>query len=97
MLMATNGPLRRLPYSCSARATSSLPVPDLARDHHREVGLGEPRQHAVDFLHGRAAADQRQPSLGSAASRGVLRRGSASARPTTEMSSFRSKGFGRYS
>jgi hypothetical protein len=28
MLMATNGPPRRRPYSWSARATSSLPVPD---------------------------------------------------------------------
>ena len=28
MLMATNGPLRRLEKSCSTRATSSLPVPD---------------------------------------------------------------------
>jgi hypothetical protein len=27
MLIATNGPERRLPKSCSARATSSLPVP----------------------------------------------------------------------
>ena len=28
MLTATNGPPLRLPKSCSARATSSLPVPD---------------------------------------------------------------------
>ena len=28
MLIATNGPLRRLPKVCSARATSSFPVPD---------------------------------------------------------------------
>ena len=31
----------------------------LAGDHHREVGLHQPRQHAVDFLHRRRAADQR--------------------------------------
>ena len=60
MLMATKGPLRRLPYSCSARATSSLPVPELAGDHHRQVRLREPGEHAVDLLHRRAAADQRQ-------------------------------------
>ena len=31
----------------------------LAGDHHREVGLHQPRQHPVDFLHRRRAADQR--------------------------------------
>ena len=31
----------------------------LAGDHHGEVGLHQPRQHAVDFLHRRRAADQR--------------------------------------
>ncbi|MGY4469822.1 hypothetical protein ACVWWK_005531 [Bradyrhizobium sp. LB9.1b] len=31
----------------------------LARDHHGEVGLHQARQHAIDFLHRRRAADQR--------------------------------------
>ena len=31
----------------------------LAGDHHGEIGLHQPRQHAVDFLHRRRAADQR--------------------------------------
>ena len=31
----------------------------LAGDHHREIGLHQPRQHPVDFLHRRRAADQR--------------------------------------
>ena len=30
-----------------------------ARDHDREIGLHQPRQHAVDVLHGRRSADQR--------------------------------------
>ena len=33
----------------------------LARDHDGQIGLREPRQHAVDLLHGRRAADERQP------------------------------------
>ena len=32
----------------------------LPGDHDREVGSREPRQDAIDFLHGRRAADQRQ-------------------------------------
>jgi hypothetical protein len=32
----------------------------LARDHHRQVRLHQPGQHAVDVLHGRRAADERQ-------------------------------------
>ena len=31
----------------------------LAGDHHGQIGLHQPRQHAVDFLHRRRAADQR--------------------------------------
>ena len=31
----------------------------LAGDHHREVGLHQAREHAVDFLHCRRAPDQR--------------------------------------
>ena len=30
-----------------------------AGDHHRQIGLHQPRQHAVDFLHRRRAADER--------------------------------------
>ncbi len=30
----------------------------LADDHHGEVGAHQPRQHPVDFLHGRRAADE---------------------------------------
>ena len=32
----------------------------LAHDHHREIGLCEPCDDAIDFLHRRRAADQRQ-------------------------------------
>ncbi len=35
----------------------------LAGDHQREVGLHQPRKHAVDFLHGGGTADQRHPVL----------------------------------
>ena len=70
----------------------------LAGDHHREVGLHQPRQHAVDVLHGRRAADQRH-RLDSSSSAALAARffGSDSARPTIAISSFRSKGLGRYS
>jgi hypothetical protein len=30
-----------------------------ARDHDREIGLHQPGKHAIDFLHGGRAADQR--------------------------------------
>ena len=76
-----------------------LAGPGLARDHHGEVGLHQARQHAVDFLHRRRAADQRDRLASrrrrpASATRSF---GSASARPTMAISSFRSKGFGRYS
>ena len=32
----------------------------LAGDHHRQIRLGEPGEHAVDFLHRGRAADERQ-------------------------------------
>ncbi len=36
-----------------------------AHDHHGEVGLSEARDDAIDFLHRRRTADQRQPVFGS--------------------------------
>ena len=48
----------------------------LAGDHHREVGAHQPRQHAVDLLHRRRTADQRQRSSASAlVGRRLRRRG----------------------
>ena len=70
----------------------------LAGDHHREVGLHQPGERPVDLLHGRRAADQRDVlALGSAVRAWRRLRGRDSARPTIAISSFRSKGFGRYS
>ena len=69
-----------------------------AGDHHREVGLHQPRQHPVDFLHRRRAADQRNRVEVLVLGRGCGRSfGSDSARPTIAISSLRSNGFGRYS
>ena len=70
-----------------------------ARDHHREIGLHQPRQQPVDFLHRRRAADQRNrsSSVGLGRRRALRSVGSDSARPTIAISSFRSNGFGRYS
>ena len=70
-----------------------------AGDHHRQVGLHQPGERTEDVLHRRRAADERH-RLGRL--RCVVRLlaprfGSASARPTMATSSFRSKGFGRYS
>ena len=73
----------------------------LAVDHHREVGGGEPRDGAVDLLHRRAAADQRQRLVARRAARWARAAtggaGGASARPTTASNSCKSNGLGRYS
>ena len=69
-----------------------------AGDHHRQVGLHQAREHAVDVLHRRRAADQRDVSNSSAgASTRGRSFGSDSARPTIAISSLRSNGLGRYS
>ena len=69
----------------------------LAGDHHGQVGLHEPREHAVDVLHRRRTADQRDGVARVLARALTARgpRGSASARPTIGVSSFRSNGLGR--
>ncbi len=59
MLMATNGPLRRRPKSCSARATSSLPVPlSPVMSTVRSV-FHQARKHAIDILHRARTANER--------------------------------------
>src|SRR3989440_4451835 len=59
ILIATNGAERRLPKSCSAR-DQLLTGAAFAGDHDREVGSHQPGDGAIDLLHCRRAADQRQ-------------------------------------
>ena len=70
-----------------------------AGDHHGEVGRHQPGQRPVDLLHGGRAADQRDVLvLGRTGCAAATRRAAATGRgPTMATSSFRSKGFGRYS
>ena len=69
-----------------------------AGDHHGEVGRHQAGERAVDLLHGGRAADERDVlARPPAVARRDGARGRDSARPTTATSSFRSKGFGRYS
>ena len=99
MLMATNGPVRRRAVIVQRAGDQFLAGAALAIDHDGEVRGRQPRDGAVDFLHRLAAADQRQLLL-AVARFGVgsaIAAGTASARPTTASSSFRSNGFGRYS
>ena len=51
VLIAMNGLAARGLWRCSAFATSSLPVPGLARDEHGRVRLREPADRAEHFLH----------------------------------------------
>ncbi len=100
MLMATNGPAPALAVIVQRARHQLLAGAGLAVDHHRQVGGREPGDGAVDLLHRRAAADQRQASS-SDGSAGLAwaasETGCFSARPTTASSSCRSKGLGRYS
>ena len=67
----------------------------LAVDHHGEVGLHQPRERTVDFLHRGRAPDERH-AFDFVMTRGVASlRGSAMARPTMPTSSLRSNGLGR--
>ena len=75
-----------------------LAGPGFAGDHHGQIGRHQPRERAIDVLHRLRAADQRDLLLVR------LRRRSSTSPvdgtalvPTTATSSFRSKGFGRYS
>ena len=99
MLMATNGPLLPLAVIVQRARHQFLAGPGFAGDHDREIGLHQPRQQTIDFLHRRRAPDQRDRGidlLGLGELRG-LSFGSDKARPTMPISSFRSNGFGRYS
>ena len=64
MLIATNGPPRRRAVIVQRARHQFLAGAALAVDHHRQVGGREPRDGAVDLLHRRAAADQRQLLVG---------------------------------
>ena len=72
----------------------------LAGDQHGEVGVHQPGDDAVDLLHRRRAADERQLLLRASSSAdwpAARSRGALSARSTTLTSSPRSNGLGRYS
>ena len=71
-----------------------------AGDHHREVGLHQPRERAENVLHRRRAADERHRSRPACGSAALSRRALAARRARgrrSATSSFRSKGLGRYS
>ena len=57
MLIAMNGPPARGLCRCSARATSSLPVPDSPVISTVDVRLREPADRAEHFLHRRRLAE----------------------------------------
>ena len=67
----------------------------LAADHHRQIGLHQPRKGPVDLLHGGRAPDERHALQLFVALDLDRFSGSLIARPTIETSSRRSKGFGR--
>ena len=57
-LTATNGRSARGPPAWMARATTSLPVPGLARDQHRRRGVGDLLDQRAQLAHGRALAEE---------------------------------------
>ena len=79
MLMATNGPVAALAVVVQGAGDQFLAGAGFAGDHHRQVGLHQAGEHAVDVLHRRRAADQRHV-VGRVVRRGCGRR-LPSARP----------------
>ena len=59
ILIGDEGALLALAVIVQGARDQFLAGAGFAGDHHREIGLHQPRQRAVDFLHGRRAADQR--------------------------------------
>jgi len=96
VLMATNGPPARGLWRCSARATSSLPVPlSPVTSTVTLLGLSRPMARNSPCIAGeRPSSSAGAPSPGSA---GSARRLSSSARRISSTAFVTSKGLDRYS
>ena len=64
MLIAMKGPFRRLPQIVQRARHQFLAGAALANDRHRQVGAHQPGEDAIDLLHCRRPADQRQLLFG---------------------------------
>ena len=98
-LIATNGPSRRLPWSCSSRATSSLPVPlsPLISTVRSVLVRRAIRGRSPAWRGERPMSGNSSPPSDLVWRAVRLAVGLGSARATTATTSLRSKGFGRYS